>query len=161
MNVVGMGSTSFVTNFTSNLYLLSVFHSKTGSANLMHCSSQGAPKQGWKKPGQRPRKRKTPTSDSRQTNTLTDREASRITVEKSGQQQQQGTSAAGREQRRDSCNNDDRLTYKIKWLHGTRVRSCYGCGGYIRNPPKIPPPLTTWFLFAKNIDRIPLQKVYA
>ena len=135
--------------------LLSVFHSKTGSANLMHCSSQGAPKQVGKKPGQRPRKRKTPTSDSRQTNTMTDREASRITVEKSEQQQQQGTSAAGREQRRDGCNNDDRLTYKIKWLHGTRVRSCYGCGGYIRNPPKIPPPPNNMVLVCKEYRSYP------
>jgi hypothetical protein len=39
---------------------------------------------------------------------------------------------------RDDIDNDSR--YHIKFLVGTLIRSCYGCGQPIRLPPHVPPP---------------------
>ena len=109
--------------------LLSNFHKSARSSDLMECSSQGAPKQIGKKPGHRERKRKR-TCSPRKTESMTSRQPS-ANIPRAAKKSRPENPSQSRE---------DRLTYKLKWLKGTRVKKCYGCGGSIRDPPHVPPP---------------------
>ena len=57
---------------------------------------------------------------------------------------------------RDDIDNDSR--YHIKFLVGTLIRSCYGCGQPIRLPPHVPPPLMILLFARKSTELIPIKR---
>ena len=81
------------------------------------------------KPGHQERKRKR-TCSPRKTESMASRQTS-ANIPRAAKKSRPENPSQSRE---------DRLTYKIKWLKGTRVKKCYGCRGSIRDPPHVPPP---------------------
>ena len=95
---------------------------------------------------------------------MIDREARYESDIQSKQPRSHSWEAAGSD-RRAQTNTDDtmgeheveRLTYWIKWLRGTRVRTYYGCGGCFRDLPEVPLPPYDIVLVCKEYRLYPVS----